>query len=553
MEGVHDRGNEGLAGQGLPEPGVRRKHQQRSAAASSAAVPLRVGIPVRVGIAVRVPLAVRQPLAEPVRHALGNAGAERVPIRAGVPDTRHDPVGDRVAVPVVSVAIGPTVPSREDPFLRGASELVGGPLGRHARAGRGRATLPLLLLLTAVTCLFGWVQKSPCLSHPWTHEYQYTRLCYSDVFALYYSEKLVEGRTPYADVPVEYPVVIGGMMAVASEVAQQTPVDGRNVVFFDVTAGMLGAAALVVTWTTYGLAGRPRRWDAAMVALAPSLLLHAFTNWDLAAVALTGGGLLAWARRRPVLAGVLLGLGTATKLYPALIFLPLLALALRARRIREVAVAAGSALAAWLVVDLPVWLAYPASFGRFWSLNRSRGADWDSLWLALEHLRHGATLDPAGSAPTLLNGAVAAGTALVGLGVLALALLAPRRPRLASLAFLTVAGFLLVNKVDSPQYVLWLVPLAVLARPRWGAFLAWQATEALLLLERFYFFVGQDKPGQGLDYSWFLTSVLLRDAALLALMGLVVRECWRPEYDVVRRGGVDDPAGGVLSAQGAIA
>ena len=64
-------------------------------------------------------------------------------------------------------------------------------------------------------------------------------------------------------------------------------------------------------------------------------------------------------------------------------------------------------------------------------------------------------------------------------GVLVLGLRAPPTPRLAQLGFLVVAGFLLVNKVYSPQYVLWLLPLAVLARPRWRDQLVWQAGEVL--------------------------------------------------------------------------
>src|SRR5674536_306620 len=79
----------------------------------------------------------------------------------------------------------------------------------------------------------------------------------------------------------------------------------------------MAVAALALVWSTALLAGR-RRWDAAMLALAPALVVHAMTNWDLAAAALAGLAMLAWARRRPVLAGVLLGLATATKLYPAL-------------------------------------------------------------------------------------------------------------------------------------------------------------------------------------------------------------------------------------------
>jgi hypothetical protein len=33
---------------------------------------------------------------------------------------------------------------------------------------------------------------------------------------------------------------------------------------------------------------------------------------------------------------------------------------------------------------------------------------------------------------------------------------------------------------------------------------------------------------------------------LLVLMALVVRDILRPEYDVVRNSGMDDPAGGIL-------
>ena len=144
---------------------------------------------------------------------------------------------------------------------------------------------------------------------------------------------------------------------------------------------------------------------------------------------------------------------------------------------------------------------------------------------------------------------------LVGLAlVCALALLAPRRPRLAPLLFLTLVVFVLTNKVFSPQYTIWLIPLAVLARPRWRPFLVWQVLEALVLFTRFYFFIGNAEPGQGLDVRWFLTAILLRDLALVVLAALVVRDVLRPRSDVVRTDrltgldtGVDDPMGGVFN------
>ncbi len=443
-----------------------------------------------------------------------------------------------------SPSVEPLAPSRDDPFVRGASRMIGGPWGRHAAGPTSRWWTPLrvLLALTVLTGVLGYAQKSPCRTHAWAQEYQYTRMCYTDVYALYFAEGLAEGKVPYRDHAVEYPVVIGGLMWVAAQIASGFAPAERAPRFFDLTALLLVGAALVMTWTTARLAGRERVWDAAMVALAPTLLVHAFTNWDLAAVALAGLGMYFWGRRAPVWAGVCIGLGVATKLYPVLLLAGLLLLCWRAGRLRAWGTATAAAAATWLVVDVPVWALYPASFARFYSMNRTRTADWDSLWFAWQHWR-GKPFDVG----TLNVGVAICVAAVVGL-VCWLVVTAPRRPRVPQVLFLLVAGFLLVNKVDSPQYALWLVPLAVLARPRWPAFLAWQLAEAWLLFTRFYFFVQNDRPGQGLDIGWFISAVLLRDALLVLLIVLVVREVRRPALDVVRRGEVDDPAGGVLDA-----
>ena len=492
-----------------------------------------------------------------------------------------------------TTAGGTVQPSREDPLVGGAAAALGGPPGRHGRADGRRFWTPVrwLVLLTLVTCLFGWWQKSPCRVHAWEDQYQYTRGCYTDVFALYFSERLNEGRTPYTEHPVEYPVVIGGVMQLAAEAVQVFPPAERPRRFYDVTWALLTACALVVVVTTARLAGPRRPWDAALFAVAPLLVLHGSTNWDLVAMALAGLGLVQWARRRPLRAGVLLGAATATKLYPVLFLVPLLALCWRAGRLRSFGAVAVATVLTPVLLSLPVYLVSPsfADVGgvqtvvvaspldrlgdqglsavlpktgtvspdgtpvtginaayRFFELNTTRPADWDSLWYALQTARGGVALDTADGAPRRLNLAVAL-TFLVALGgVVLLALRAPRRPRVMQLLFLTVLAFLLTNKVWSPQFSLWLVPLALLARPRWGPFLAWQAAEGVVLLTRFYFFVSGSAPGKGIGVDWFLSAVVVRDLLLLGLAALVVRDVLRPELDVVRRDAVDDPAGGVL-------
>src|SRR4029079_3602817 len=136
-------------------------------------------------------------------------------------------------------------------------------------------------------------------------------------------------------------------------------------------------------------------------------------------------------------------------------------------------------------------------------------------------------------------------TVIAGLFVAAVAGLAvlvrhaPKRPRVASMAFLAVAAFLLTNKVWRPQYSLWLVPLAVLALPRWRLLLAWMTLDALVWVPRMFYYVGPS--ARGLPPDWFLGAVVARDLVVVVLMVLVVRSVLRPETDPVRAVGGDDP------------
>ncbi|MGH3801328.1 MAG: glycosyltransferase family 87 protein, partial [Pseudonocardiaceae bacterium] len=267
------------------------------------------------------------------------------------------------------------------------------------------------------------------------------------------------------------------------------------------------------------------------------------------ATALATTGLLAWARRRPVLAGVLLGLGAAAKFYPMFLLGPILLLCLRAGRLRAGLQATAAAVVAWVVVNLPVAVLFPAGWAEFFRLSGRRGADPDTLYTVVSTFTGWPGFDGVlapGQAPVVLNLVSAALFVLACVGIGWVALAAPRRPRLAQLCFLVVCAFLLVNKVWSPQYSLWLVPLAVLAIPRWKPVLAWMVIDALVWAPRMAYYLGVDR--QGLPIEPFLGAVLLRDAAVLVLCALVLRHIWRPDHDPVRAAGDDDPHGGVLDA-----
>lgn len=474
-------------------------------------------------------------------------------------------------------------PTLADPTAARAAEVVGGPVGRHALVGRAAFFTPLrvILLLAVAFLALGWFAKSPCLqqqgpgpSLDWSNSRQYVAMCYSDTIPLYGAEHLNEGAFPYksswldnAGTPnqqlryMEYPVVTGmyqyAAMVVAKtwySLARQGFLPGaiEVVIYFNVVAFGLALGWLVTVWATAQVARR-RVWDAALVAISPLVVVHALTNFDALATAAAAAGLLAWARQRPVLAGILLGIGGAAKLYPLLLLGPLLVLCVRTGdlgrgpRSQWVRAAVGAGMA-WLAVNAPIAALFPAGWKEFFRLNSVRGADPDSIYNVVTSFTGWPGFDGGlahGQAPTVLNtvslvlfGAVCAGVAWLGLT-------ARRRPRVAQLGFLLVAGFLLTNKVWSPQYSLWLVPLAVLAVPRTRVLLGWMALDALVWVPRMFYYLGV--ANKGLPEQAFTGAVLIRDLAVLGLCVLVVREIYRPQDDLVREGGFDDdPAGGVL-------
>ena len=139
---------------------------------------------------------------------------------------------------------------------------------------------------------------------------------------------------------MEYPVLTGffqyanARLAAAwlALVGQQSwlPTALPVVVYFTFSAFWLALAWLVTAWAVCRL--RPARpWDAVLVACSPLAALHVFTNFDVLAVAFATAALLAFARRRPVLAGLLLGVGGAAKVYPLILLLPLILLGVRRR------------------------------------------------------------------------------------------------------------------------------------------------------------------------------------------------------------------------------
>lgn len=481
-------------------------------------------------------------------------------------------------------------PTLADPLARAASAAVAGPLGRHARTGSSWWT-PLRITLAVASVVFGLgvLQKSPCVVESWSDDASplpFSHLCYTDIGYLYVSRGLAEGIfpfTPKSDLPeikqpatepetnelsVEYPVLTGVWMGATgwltraigvgpdlsdvphSEAGSVPGVQHDSGVFWCVNAiGFF--LILLLALLALSKAQRRRPWDAVFIAASPVIALATFINWDMLALGMVAGALWAWSTKRPILAGIFIGLGVATKLYPLFLLGPLFVLCLRARKLDVWTKTCAAALTAWLLVDIPIYLWSPTEFLWFWHFNAERGPDFGSLWMLASILGHTATPHQVNLASWVVFGGACV---LIGL----LGLLAPRRPRVIQLMFLVVASFLLVNKVYSPQYVLWLLPLAALARPRWRDLLIWQACEIFYFfaiwmhIANFFVAPGVCEPSRGFISSggcdWvYSLAIVVRVAGEIFLMVMVVRDIFQPWHDPVRADGLsDDPLGGVL-------
>jgi len=324
--------------------------------------------------------------------------------------------------------------------------------------------------------------KLPCRLTSWEWPGTAQQLCYSDLPSLYASTGMAEGRFPYLDPSalLEYPVlqtVVAALTGlVAHAAATGTTVHAGQGIYFDVNALLLAGL-----WTGVVLALRrmvPGPAPVLLAALAPAVVVTAFVNWDLWPVLCTVLALLAFRRSRWWLGGVLLGLGTAFKLFPFLVLGALIVLAVRRREAGPALRATAGTVVAWAVANVPFALLDPQQWSWFWRFSEGRGAGFSSVW----HWWNGVAVPRLGAEPLSAERINVLAFAAFGLAcvlVLVLGLAAREEPRLEQLAFLVLAAFVLTNKVYSPQFVLWLVPLLVLARFRTAEFVVWQLVEVV--------------------------------------------------------------------------
>ncbi len=385
-----------------------------------------------------------------------------------------------------------------------------------------------------------------------------TRVIFASDLSVYrrYGLQVLGGSIPYLDFTVEYPPLALVPMTLPLLGALNGGIDDLGYIWrFTLAQGVLAVAAGGLLFAATGRSRSTLVLWAVLVSLAWASVALRYDLWPVLCVLLA----VLVVDRRPGAAGVALGLGTMLKLYP-LALLPVLgAYALAGRdRAGFVRLLVGCASVVGLVMAAAWALAGPASLQ--WLLyQQDRGLQIESLgaglFLAL-HVLVGQPVDVAyafGSIQVRAPGS----DVLVAASPVALALLlgvvtavSARRfrrdyarlgrvPRasveLASAA--AIAVLLVGSKVVSVQYVIWLLPFAILLPRRMG----WMLLAITALSTAIY---TTDYTGLLRLETPVIAALLVRNVLLAVIAARLVVEMW------TGRGNAPEPSRGDVGSGG---
>lgn len=272
--------------------------------------------------------------------------------------------------------------------------------------------------------------------------WSYQHFAYSDIVALYQSRDLYRHLWPYIQGRLEYPPIIGIFLWLA---AWAPGVYGYLVINAVVLTGALWASSLVAA------AVRGVRAVGAWV-YSPLLAIYAIYNWDLLGILAYGLAVLQWHRKRFAWTGFWIGMGISTKLFPVVLLPFMLADLWKHGERRAAGMLALSMVGVLAAINLPFSVLNMRGWSLFWRYNASRGPDpgfwqWVFLhnWLTIADI----------------NGASLALVGVAGFWLLFRVWQGRLSPILAGA--LALSFWFLVNKVYSPQYILWVLYALVIA------------------------------------------------------------------------------------------
>ena len=374
----------------------------------------------------------------------------------------------------------------------------------------------LLVILAIAAALLSVAKFQPCRANNFTSPDNYIQMCYSDLPALYGAREINMDRWPYASAEnaIEYPVITG-LVIWATGKAISDPAGYKQ--YFDINLVLLALLFIAVAL----LLRRIRPEYAHLLALSPAVVASLYINWDLWAVLPALAAIALLKAGRNSLSAAALGIAIATKFFPIVLLLGVSLFFLTGRKYRELANYFVITVLTWLVINLPVALNNFGGWSRFYRMNFERENDLGSIWLALQYL----------GLPN--GGGIFMTLTLLTTGILLIANFHHHSKNkiepfqcFALTGFFAVALFVTVSKVYSPQYVLWLTPLALIAmssKEQRSAFWIWQGGEALYHFAIWQYLATYTGAKFGLPEDLYALAILVRVAALAYFVTALVR------------------------------
>jgi uncharacterized membrane protein len=322
----------------------------------------------------------------------------------------------------------------------------------------------ILLLAAAISFL----KFNHCRVNGFISPDNYVHACYTDIPALFSERGLDTNTFPYSSPTnsIEYPPIIGLGNWLISFII---PSENSYRFFFDINALIIIVLFIISAIIVRKISPTYRY----LFPLAPAVIASLFINWDMWAVVSTLLAIYYFDKEKYEASGAWLGIAIATKFFPIVLLLPIAIIFYQRSRVRLFYRYLFTTTIFWSAINIPIALTYFDGWWRFFKLNLEREADFGSIWFALSLLDI--------NIPNLdLIYPLLSIILFIGLAFYLLKL--PNTPNLASVALFAVVVFTTVGKVYSPQYILWLTPLAVIAlqnSKQLITFWFWQATEAI--------------------------------------------------------------------------
>ena len=373
-----------------------------------------------------------------------------------------------------------------------------------------RITTRVIVLFAIIASLFSFAKFSHCEKSVWAGPDQYIHACYSDLPALFSERAFGKGQWAFSggDQAVEYPALQGVVMWATARVSPDGPVS-----YFNFSAILIALLFIATAVLVYKI--KPE--SALLYTLAPTGILSLFINWDLWAIVTTLLAIYWFDRKQELASAAILGVSIATKFFPIVLLLPIAIIYIRRQEVKNGIRYIATALGTFIVINIPFALTTPTGWWRFYDLNLHREADWGSIWYALSvfglnlsHINYFAIL-----------------TLLIGVAVVAIFLLQTKETlSLAESSIFIFIVLMTVSKVYSPQYVLWLTPLVVLAlrdKRDLSWFWFWQIAEVIYHLAIWQHLALLTGAHFGLPVKAYAAIALFRISAAIALAVALAR------------------------------